>query len=44
VRAVSVYQQHGFLGPDHLLVHAVHLNEEEIRALAETGTPRVIAS
>jgi 5-methylthioadenosine/S-adenosylhomocysteine deaminase len=39
VRAVSVYQQHGFLGPDHLLVHAVHLNEEEIRALAETGTP-----
>jgi len=39
VRAVSVYKQHGFLGPDHLLVHAVHLNEEEIGALAETGTP-----
>jgi 5-methylthioadenosine/S-adenosylhomocysteine deaminase len=39
VRAVSVYRQHGFLGSDHLLVHAVHLNEEEIRALAATGTP-----
>ena len=38
VRAVSVYQ-HRLPGPDHLLVHAVHLNEEEIRALAATGTP-----
>jgi len=39
VRAVPAYHQHGFLGPDHLLVHAVHLNEQEIAALAETRTP-----
>jgi cytosine/adenosine deaminase-related metal-dependent hydrolase len=39
VRAISVYGEHGVLGPDHLLVHAIHANEDEIRALAETGTP-----
>jgi 5-methylthioadenosine/S-adenosylhomocysteine deaminase len=39
VRAISVYAEHGVLGPDHLLVHAIHANEDEIRALAETGTP-----
>jgi cytosine/adenosine deaminase-related metal-dependent hydrolase len=36
VRAVSAYRQHGFLGPDHLLVHAVHLNEQEITALVSS--------
>lgn len=39
VRAISVYADHGVLGPDHLLVHAIHANEDEIRALAETQTP-----
>ena len=39
VRAISVYAEHGALGPDHLLVHAIHTNESEIAALAETGTP-----
>ena len=39
VRAISVYAEHGVLGPDHLLVHAIHANEDEIRAPAETETP-----
>jgi 5-methylthioadenosine/S-adenosylhomocysteine deaminase len=39
VRAIGVYQEHQALGPDVLLVHAIHTNEEERRYLAETGTP-----
>jgi cytosine/adenosine deaminase-related metal-dependent hydrolase len=39
VRAISVYREHGFLGPDHLLVHAIHANDDELSALAETRTP-----
>ena len=39
VRAITVYKEHGVLGPDHLLVHAIHADEDEIRALADTGTP-----
>jgi 5-methylthioadenosine/S-adenosylhomocysteine deaminase len=39
VRAISVYAEHRVLGPDHLLIHAIHANEDEIRALAETETP-----
>ncbi len=38
-RAISVYRDAGFLGPDHLLVHAVQANDEEIQALGESGTP-----
>src|SRR5262249_2229616 len=39
VRAISEYRDHGVLGPDHLLIHAIHVNEDEIRALGETETP-----
>jgi len=39
VRAISVYAEHDVLGPGHLLIHAIHANEDEIRALAETETP-----
>ena len=39
VRAISVYAEHGVLGADHLLIHAIHPNEDEIRLLAETETP-----
>ncbi len=39
VRAITVYRDSGVLGADHLLVHAIHANEEEIAALADTGTP-----
>ena len=38
-RPILAYRDGGFLGPDHLLVHAVHANEEEIRALADSATP-----
>lgn len=39
VRAISVYEEHQALGPDVLLVHAIHTNEDERRYLAESGTP-----
>lgn len=39
VRAISVYEEHQALGPDVLLVHAIHTNDAERRSLAQTGTP-----
>ena len=39
VRAITVYNQHGVLGPDHLLVHAIHASDDEIGYLAASGTP-----
>jgi 5-methylthioadenosine/S-adenosylhomocysteine deaminase len=39
VRAISVYAEHEALGPDVLLVHAIHANAEELDYLARTGTP-----
>lgn len=38
-RAITIYQEEQALGPDVLLVHAIHTNEAERRYLAETGTP-----
>ena len=38
-RPILAYRDGGFLGPDHLLVHAVHANEEEIPSLADSATP-----
>jgi 5-methylthioadenosine/S-adenosylhomocysteine deaminase len=38
-RAISVYQEHGALGPDVLLVHAIHTNDAERGYLADTRTP-----
>ena len=38
IRAISVYKEAGALGPDLLVIHAIHANEEEMKALAETGT------
>ena len=37
-RPVSYMEQLGWVGPDVWYAHAVHLNEEEIRTLADTGT------
>ncbi|MEN3279229.1 MAG: 5-methylthioadenosine/S-adenosylhomocysteine deaminase [Solirubrobacteraceae bacterium] len=39
VRAISVYEEHEALGPDVLLVHAIHTNEAERAYLARTQTP-----
>jgi cytosine/adenosine deaminase-related metal-dependent hydrolase len=39
VRAISVYEEHEALGPDVLLVHAIHTNESERAYLARTQTP-----
>ncbi len=39
VRAVSVYAEQEALGPDVLVVHAIHTNDDERRYLAESGTP-----
>ncbi len=39
VRAITVYEEHEALGPDVLLVHAIHTNEAERRYLARTATP-----
>ncbi len=39
VRAITIYQEHQALGPDVLLVHAIHTNDSERRYLAQTGTP-----
>jgi len=38
VRPVAYMEQLGWVGPDVWYAHAVHLNEEEIRLMAETGT------
>jgi cytosine/adenosine deaminase-related metal-dependent hydrolase len=38
-RAISVYEEHEALGPDVLLVHAIHTNDDERAYLATTGTP-----
>jgi len=38
IRAISVYKEQGVLGPDLLVIHAIHANEDEMKALAETGT------
>jgi cytosine/adenosine deaminase-related metal-dependent hydrolase len=38
-RAISIYKEHESLGPDVLLVHAIHTNEGERAYLAETDTP-----
>jgi 5-methylthioadenosine/S-adenosylhomocysteine deaminase len=39
VRAITVYEEHEALGPDVLLVHAIHTNDAERRHLAQTRTP-----
>ena len=39
VRAITVYEENGALGPDVLLVHAIHTNEAERAYLAQTQTP-----
>jgi 5-methylthioadenosine/S-adenosylhomocysteine deaminase len=39
VRAISVYEEHEALGPDVLVVHAIHTNEAERAYLAQTRTP-----
>ena len=39
VRAISVYEEHQALGPDVLVVHAIHTNDAERRYLASSGTP-----
>ncbi len=39
VRAITVYEELEALGPDVLLVHAIHTNEAERRYLAQTRTP-----
>jgi 5-methylthioadenosine/S-adenosylhomocysteine deaminase len=38
-RAISIYHEHGVLGPDLLLVHCIRADEDEIGRLAESGTP-----
>lgn len=39
VRAITVYEELEALGPDVLLVHAIHTNDAERRYLAQTRTP-----
>jgi 5-methylthioadenosine/S-adenosylhomocysteine deaminase len=39
VRAITVYEEHQALGPDVLVVHAIHTNDAERRYLAQTQTP-----
>jgi cytosine/adenosine deaminase-related metal-dependent hydrolase len=43
-RGVSEYYHHHALGPDLLLIHAIHANPEELKYLAETRTPVSIAT
>lgn len=38
-KATHFLEAHNFLGPDILLVHTVHLDDEEIGILARSGTP-----
>jgi len=38
-KATQFLAENDFLGPDILLVHAVHLDDEEIEILARSGTP-----
>ncbi len=42
-RGVTVYHEHGLLGPDLQLVHCIRVNDEEIQWLAESGTQVSIA-
>src|SRR5439155_14658064 len=37
-RGVTEYYRHHALGPDLLLIHAIHANAEELKYLAETRT------
>jgi 8-oxoguanine deaminase len=37
-RPVEYMEQLGWVGPDVSYAHAIHLNEDEVRLLAETGT------
>lgn len=39
VRAITVYEELDALGPDVLLVHAIHTDQAERRYLAQTHTP-----
>jgi 5-methylthioadenosine/S-adenosylhomocysteine deaminase len=39
IRPITVYEELDALGPDVLLVHAIHTNERERSYLAKTGTP-----
>lgn len=39
VRGLSVYKEHDALGPDVLLIHAIHLDPEERAYLASSGAP-----
>jgi cytosine/adenosine deaminase-related metal-dependent hydrolase len=43
-RGVTEYHKHNALGPDLLLIHAIHGNEEEFGYLAKTKTPVSIAT
>jgi putative selenium metabolism protein SsnA len=38
LRVVDRLHQHGILGPDTIVVHAVHVDAREMQLLAETGT------
>jgi cytosine/adenosine deaminase-related metal-dependent hydrolase len=38
VRPLEYLRQHNWLGPNVYLAHCVHLNQEEVRLLAETST------
>jgi len=38
LRVVDRLQRHGILGPDSIVVHAVHVDAREINLLVETGT------
>lgn len=38
LRVVDRFHRHGLLGPDSIIVHAVHVDAREINLLAETGT------
>jgi cytosine/adenosine deaminase-related metal-dependent hydrolase len=43
-RGVTEYQKQNALGPDLLLIHAIHANEEELGYLAHSKTPVSIAT
>jgi putative selenium metabolism protein SsnA len=38
LRVINRLQRHGMLGPQTIVVHAVHINSDEIAILAETNT------
>jgi 5-methylthioadenosine/S-adenosylhomocysteine deaminase len=43
-RGVTEYNKHNALGPDLLLIHAIHANEEEFGFLSRSKTPVSIAT